>query len=308
MQQYTWSPVAGLSNSSGTAVTIYAVQSTTYQVSGTDANGCIDTTYFNLTAHPYAEAIFSGDSVSGCSPLTVNFSNSSTNADAYQWNFGNGYSSNEATPSATYTTGDYTVSLIAYSPYGCNDTLTLYNYIHAYPVPTADFTSTPEPGTVLEVKDATITFVNLSQGATAYEWYFGDGGMDSVKNPVYKYETDSLFEVMLIAISGQGCADTAYRYEQIVPDGVVFIPNTFTPNGDGKNDVFRVYGKSIKNIDMRIYDRWGDMVYFSSEQDPYWDGSMHDKMMNTAVFVYMIRIDFLNGASWYRKGDITLLR
>jgi gliding motility-associated-like protein len=93
-----------------------------------------------------------------------------------------------------------------------------------------------------------------------------------------------------------------------VPDGVVFIPNTFTPNGDGKNDVFRVYGKSIKNIDMRIYDRWGDMVYFSSEQDPYWDGSMHDKMMNTAVFVYMIRIDFLNGVSWYRKGDITLLR
>jgi gliding motility-associated-like protein len=241
-------------------------------------------------------------------PLTVYFNNNSSNADSYLWNLGNGNASNEFNPSATYTTGSYTVSLIAISPYGCNDTLTLNNYIQAYPVPTADFTSIPEPGTVLEVKDATITFTNLSQGATHYMWYFGDGTIDSIKNPVHKYNTDSLFEVMLIAINQYGCADTAYRYEQIVPDGIVFIPNTFTPNGDGVNDFFKVYGKSIKNIDMRVYDRWGEMVFFSTGTDPVWDGTLQGKPMNTAVFIYLIRIDFLNGVSWYRKGDITLLR
>jgi gliding motility-associated-like protein len=93
-----------------------------------------------------------------------------------------------------------------------------------------------------------------------------------------------------------------------VPDGVVFIPNTFTPNGDGKNDVFRVYGKSIKNIDMRVYDRWGKEVYQASELDPVWDGTSAGRIMNTAVFVYYARIEFMNGAIWERKGDVTLLR
>ncbi|MCY7363353.1 MAG: gliding motility-associated C-terminal domain-containing protein, partial [Ignavibacteria bacterium] len=104
----------------------------------------------------------------------------------------------------------------------------------------------------------------------------------------------------------------AYRLEDVVPDGIVYIPNTFTPNGDGFNDVFKVYGEGIDHVLMRVYDRWGALVYRSESRDPSWDGTLfnnEDVMdMNTAVFVYVIIIDYMDGSRDERHGDITLVR
>ena len=89
---------------------------------------------------------------------------------------------------------------------------------------------------------------------------------------------------------------------------MLFIPNTFTPNGDGVNDEFKVYGEGIIRVHMEVHDRWGTMVFESTSRDPRWDGTLFNEPMNTAVFVYLIQIDYKDGAVVFRKGDITLIR
>lgn len=99
----------------------------------------------------------------------------------------------------------------------------------------------------------------------------------------------------------------------------VYIPNVFTPNNDGKNDYFTVYGGvNVKRINnLKIFDRWGEMVFDKDNFPPNleiegWDGSIKHKdnstPFNTAVFVYSAEVEFINGEKETFKGDVTLIR
>lgn len=89
---------------------------------------------------------------------------------------------------------------------------------------------------------------------------------------------------------------------------IIYIPNVFTPNGDGRNDEFRVFGKNIERIRMKIFDRWGEMVFESNDINVGWDGTQNGKDKNPAVFVYWVKVDFRNGRSEFYEGSLTLLR
>ena len=94
----------------------------------------------------------------------------------------------------------------------------------------------------------------------------------------------------------------------IVKGGLLYVPNAFSPNGDGKNDVFYVYGSGFRNVHLSIFDRWGEMVFESYDVTVGWDGTFSGKTLPPDVFVYEADITFIDGSKKLAKGSVTLVR
>jgi gliding motility-associated-like protein len=126
----------------------------------------------------------------------------------------------------------------------------------------------------------------------------------------------------VVATDANGCSATAVTLVTVGSDPLdpdvdclsnYYIPNAFTPNGDGVNDIFFIYGRGIEEMHMRIYNRWGEMVFESFSQNNGWDGTYRGQVLNPDVYVYELRIVFCDGKRFgsndpYRKGSVTLLR
>jgi len=121
-------------------------------------------------------------------------------------------------------------------------------------------------------------------------------------------------EYAVVVSDASGCfaADTALILgattpcEIIIP--VVYIPNIFTPNGDGSNDVLYVRGQGITAFTLSIYDRWGERVFETSELTYGWDGTFHNKHMDAGVFVWQLHVEFIDGTVKNDKGNLTMTR
>ena len=94
--------------------------------------------------------------------------------------------------------------------------------------------------------------------------------------------------------------------ETIIP--VIYLPNIFSLNGDGINDVLLVRGQGIASLDLKIYDRWGELVFESTDINSGWDGTFRGKKLDNAVFVYYLSADFLSGEHISQKGNVTLAK
>lgn len=245
----------------------------------------------------------------GCAPYTVHFTNNSFGATNYTWDFGDESTSTATNPTHVYGVGVYSVTMIATNENGCRDSSGYNNLITVLPAPVAQFSVSPSPFEYVELQDATYQFVNHSQFSTHYLWYFGDGDTTNVLSPWHVYTDTGYYSAMLIAFNNIGCTDTAIEGPlTVIPKANYFIPNAFTPNDDGVNDFFFVYGQSLKAIDIKVYDRWGEMVFESEDRSIGWDGTFHGHPMNTAVFVYICNIETLAGKKYFVKGDVTLIR
>lgn len=106
----------------------------------------------------------------------------------------------------------------------------------------------------------------------------------------------------------RGCVATANITVMVENKLPVFIPNSFSPNGDGNNDVFQIFGEGIKTVDLKIFNRWGEKVYESNNQFAGWDGTYRSEMQNPSVFAYTVKITFLDDKVIDRVGSITLIR
>ncbi len=280
-----------------------------YVVTVTDANGCSATINTDVIAstYPIISANISGNN--GCIPLTVLFTNTSTNAATYNWIFGDGSTSSAVSPTHQYNqVGNFPVLLIATSATGCTDTLAM-DTVSIYETPIADFISVPWINETTLLSLAQFQFTNQSVFASTYLWNFGDGNNSNEINPAYTYTSAGDFYVTLFAFNNNGCADTiTYGPFILLADGDVFIPNTFTPNNDHMNDVFQVFGTGITSIHMWIYDRWGEMLYEENTHSPAWNGIYHNVDLNVGVYVYQLEITRYDGTIIWKKGDVTLLR
>lgn len=172
--------------------------------------------------------------------------------------------------------------------------------------PNASFAPQPAQGSVpLEVN-----FVNKSTGAKAYEWQFGDGAKASSSDPSHIYQEEGSYEAKLIARGKGSCADTAY-YSSIVVDMNIEleVPNVFSPNGDGRNESFRVKGKGIERLKGRVYNRWGQKIYAWQGVSEGWDGrtSAGNKVPEGTYF-FDIRAYAQDGTLYQREGSVTLVR
>jgi len=275
-------------------------------------NGCADTISQQITIFPLPVSNFNYSQAEGCGPLTVNFTDSSFIATgsivSWNWNFGNGETSQLQNPSTVYTaSGTYGVTLTVTSNMGCITTFTQPNIITVHPGPEAAFTPDPYEASILH---PVIEFNNQSAGANIYAWTFGDGGSSTTFEPTHTYPDTGTYLVTLWVQNSYGCIDTVTHIIRIVPEFVMYVPNAFTPNSDGINDFFTISGIGIEEVTINIFNRWGENLYTTTNVAKGWDGSLQ-KDNGTAqqdVYVYDIRVVDVFGRRHQQYGRVTLVR
>ena len=155
-----------------------------------------------------------------------------------------------------------------------------------------------------------INFNNLSQLATTYLWDFGDGGQSTDENPTHVYKEEGIYIVTLIAYDlNFGCPDTISKTFTLLPPGAIYVPNAFTPNGDGHNDFFHPVGVGVVFMNMNIYDRWGRHLTTLYNMSEMWDGrNKNGNAVQEGVYVWVIDATINDGTRVNRAGTVTLLR
>jgi gliding motility-associated-like protein len=303
---YTWDQGLG----AGNYFIVHPLQTTAYIVKLEDgcSNPAFDTVNIFMDTFPLIS--FSHDIHEGCQPLPVSFVNNSgfVPLSKFYWSFGDGTVSEDKDPSHIYMkSGTFRPLLKIVTPAGCTaaDSTSI---IFVKPTPTASFT--PGPGrTTLE--KSTIAFRNNSSGATRYAWNFGDlSAMSALRDPVHTYTDTGLFRAWLVVSNEHSCSDTAEHFISVLEDFMMYIPNAFTPNGDGLNDEFYPRGLSIKNYEMQIYNRWGQLVFKSQSNNANWNGKFFNMggEAQDGVYVYQLSATDVNDKPHHFTGSVTLLR
>ncbi|HBS85957.1 MAG: hypothetical protein A2W91_08625 [Bacteroidetes bacterium GWF2_38_335] len=262
---------------------------------------------------------FFANSTSGCEPFTVDFYN--TNLEdgmSFEWNFGdneNFNTSNVQNPEYTYEQfGVYDVSLTLTSKYGCKATSLINDFITVHPKPTALFN--PDP-VFASIVDPVVFFENNSLGAGQFYWFFGDTDSSNCYQPSHKYKEIGEYNVVLIAESSFGCADTVDSKIYIRDEFIFWAPTAFCPGRAGQNGYFFIKGRGIEADDfsMVIYDRWGEAIYntnlYSSEiPESYgWNGRVKgNEFAPTGVYSWLVKYMDSNGNRHEKAGYVTLIR
>jgi len=277
--------------------------------------GCEETFFLQFTVHPDPLAVFTASNSFGCQPVNVSFSNGSSNLEnpTYLWEFGDGNTDTQANPSHIFENpGKYDVTLTITNSTGCVNTLTVNNLVEVFEVPVADFSADPQAATI---DNPTIRFTDLVNiPYKLIEWDFGDGATDSVPSPRHTYGAPGNYMVVMYTETGNGCWDRDTLEIGIVEDIKVFVPNAFSPNGDGINDCFSVGGTTGDVIDVFriiIYSRWGQLVYESQISSPecVWDGKdMDGNIVTSDTYVFRIFGTNFRGAKKVFEGIVMVVK
>lgn len=254
----------------------------------------------------------------GCAPLTVALPDLDLGSGlAYAWNLGNGTTSDLPAPTVTYTAGTWDLSLVVSTALGCTQSTTATGQVIAHAPPTAAFSASPW---TTDAANATIVFTNESSGAiTAYDWQFGDGGTASVPDPSYTFTDVGTFDVELWVQDNHGCVDSVSHPVTITPYYDITIPTAFTPNPNGSgggawdpndlsNDVFYPFARFVDDFRMRIFNRWGELVFESTDMRIGWDGYYRGQLSPQDVYVVQAWFRFVDGKEISKLSDLTLLR
>jgi gliding motility-associated-like protein len=297
-----------------TTPTITGLGGGTYVVIVSDSLGCvaaIDTVVLGGIA-PNANFTFSNPA--GCAPLCNVFTdNSNPNCSTIFWDFGDGNTSTQSNPVHCYTTaGTFSVSMICTDPSGCADTVVQGNIITVYPVPVASFTTSPSQVIVSPASTPVqVCFTNTSVNGNFYSWDFGASGNGDTSystNPCYTYMDTGTYCVDLVCVSAQGCADTTVQCVTIIPDFNITYPNVVTPNGDNVNDTWHVTSVGLKDLEVHIYNRWGELVYEFSGITGGWNGKHKSgKMCSDGTYYYVAVATGITGEVKEDKGFIELI-
>lgn len=314
---YVWTPSATMSTPNAASSDVLPITTTTYQVIGTDANGCSDTDAVTVLVYDLPNANFSAPVIDGCSPVTVNLADNSNISSGtitnYIWNVeGQGVSN---TPNTTYTfvnPGAYDVQLIVVSDNGCMDTMSIADYINVYSIPVAGFFATPNPAELNSVIDFTNT---SSLDAVNFLYDFAGEGSSTAPSPTFQFSYADTFNVTLYVSTIHGCSDTTSGIIIVNDVSEIWIPNGFTPgNLDGLNDFWFPIGRNLDKgnvtIEVEVFDRWGVSVFYSNTSDKPWTGKLGNTQADCPQDVYVYKIYFKNekGDDFNYTGHVNLIR
>jgi gliding motility-associated-like protein len=283
-----------------------------YIVTITDANGCTAVTNDVLASPPPLIANFTVSDNVVCLPSTVTFTNSSIGTfNTVLWTFSNGttYSSNQFTANFT-NLGCVDVTMLITSANGCTADTTINSAVCVVPGPTAAFsTVTPE----IDFVTGELEFINNSQNYTGSVWQFGDGGSSILDNPIHTYPPYTIdnYNVTLVVYDANGCTDTVTGIVESNDVVRLTVPNAFTPNGDGLNDVFTpVISNStqVKYYRFEVYNRWGQIVFESNKPGDGWDGKYKGKLVQFGTYTWKVSYDVTDQGSTNADGHVTLVK
>lgn len=297
---YVWSPMGPV---------VSPTVSTGYTVSVIDANGCADVSEsVSVTVFPVAVPLLMVDEPIGCAPHCVRLSSSGIpQGAAVQWSLGDG----SVVPDALQLDhcyageGTFIVTLTTTDAEGCQGAADTEVVSWPAPVPVL----VPDP-LVATIDDPVIDFQDASIGTVSWQWSFGDGGMSMERTPAHRYSSVGCFPVSLLVTDANGCTGDATA-EVCVEDAMaLWVPNAFTPDADGHNDVFGVVTTlaSTDHFALAVFDRWGNRVFMTNSLGSSWDGTANGLPLPDGVYGWSLELQDRTGTLHHARGHVTLLR
>ena len=303
-QTYTWTPANGLSCVQCPDPTFIATDNASFMVTGIDANGCVDSDMVNITViqkNPYSF----GSNAEICVGASVNlFANG---GDSYEWLPASGLSSpNASNPIATpETTTEYMVIIRQGNCFTDTGIVT----IKVHPVPTVD-----AGGDQTIIAGNSVTLFANATHTDHYRWTPAeDLSCNTCQSPDASPKKTTTYTVSVSNNFGCEAKDDVTIFIKC-DNSQVFLPNTFTPNGDGNNDRFVPQGKGVGVVRrFRIFNRWGETIYdvenlMINDENRGWDGTYKGEAMKPDVYVYVVDALCETGEPMQIKGDISLIR
>lgn len=275
-----------------------------YTVTVTDASNCTATVSVSIGQNDgpviylsASDASCYGDNDGSASVVAIG----GTAPYTYQWNNGettdtiNGLTAGNYTVTATDSTGCFsTDSIIILQPDAISVTI--------FPV---DTIAAGEPVTIQII-------TQTNPGTTSYLWEPATGlSCTDCPEPTANVAQSTFYA---LTIDNNGCIASDSVWITVVADTAIndtialYIPTAFSPNNDGKNDVYYIYGKGIKNISWSVFDRWGELVFTANDINSGWNGTMHDQLLPPGLFVVDVSVELINLSTVHKTQSIMLMR
>lgn len=268
--------------------------------------GCSDTLTKRIKIIAKPQASFVLSQRKGCVPFLLTLTNTSTQAQTCQWDFGDGNISTVQNPAHTYNTpGKYKITLVAQ-----NETCThvFQDSIEVFLPPSADFTANPTYVNLSVGASANINFTSQLSGTGNVSWNFGDGNTSKELNPTHTYTEGGRYDVSLTYTDTLStCTVTLTKKQYIFIDMQenIFVPTAFTPNGDGNNDFFEVKTSGVYQVKVMVFNRWGEKVFENDGNTVFWNGGNAPE----GVYSYIVTCKGLITDRFLQKaGTVTLIR
>ena len=262
-----------------------------------DINRCEDDTLITIPYFPIPQdIIIQPNTFVGCLPAPIQFNNlSSPINDAYDilWDFGDGNQDTMISPLHIYSDlGQFSVGLEITSPLGCFTSDFFPFLIQTLESPVADFSFTPD---VLDSNNPVISITDESLDAVSWQYIINDEESFFQPDITFEFRDTGIQKVELIVIHPSGCTDTLTQFIDVLPVSSVFLPNAFSPNGDGKNDIFKPKGNffGVEDYTLTIFNRWGHKVFETSEPDIGWNGKVKNVGRDSPLGVYVYKLSYI---------------
>jgi gliding motility-associated-like protein len=282
--------------------TVTPANNASYTVTGTSAAGCIDTAVANVIVNPLPIITVTNDTI--CEGLNATL----TAAGALSYVWSNNAVTNPLVVSPTKS-GNNLYTVTGTDVNGCS--ASNIGSVTVYPKPGADFSVAPIPAIVTY---PTITFTDQSSpDVTYWHWDFGNGDSlaPSTPSPVYTYPAEEkTYTVTLVVHNAGFCYNSVTHQVVIGPEYSFFIPNAFTPDGDGINDTFFGKGKGIIEYELMIFDRWGNFIFYADDLNKGWDGKANGgaEVAQQDVYVWKVNLMDIFNKKHSFIGTVTILR
>jgi gliding motility-associated-like protein len=262
-----------------------------------------------IVAATYPPVQFYSDQIVGCPPLDVNFITSNLKSNyVYEWNLDETYvNANNDTVLFTFKeSGFKTITLDVTSDSGCISSLEYNNMVEVYPTPEAHFSYNPN---VVSNLNPNVSFTDLSSDAESWEWIINSSAVITDQNFSYLFEETGIQTATLVVKNNTGCLDTISKEINVIEESIMNVPNTFTPNGDGINDIFKPVSQGIESqgYEMNIFNRWGDLLFTSKDINIGWDGTALNDVAQDGVYIYKIQFNNHHKAAQFQEGHVLLI-
>jgi len=315
---YTWPQgVQGSQNGMGTGICAGP-----YDATVTDANGCTVLVPFVITEPANVTPSFQGDVLSGCSPHTVNFVNTTAGNSILTTvvDFGDGSTQTvnglQAFDHTYEIPGAYDVSITITTNDGCVYSISYTDYISVYENPNANFTISPNNISSLEGQTSLLN--SSSNDVTNWNWVIPDGNPATSSNenvtPIqFPIGTEATYPVTLYVTTANGCVDSITYFVTVVSEVLLFAPNTFTPDGDEFNQTWEIFisGIDVYDFELRLYNRWGETVWESHDPSVGWDGTYANsgRIVQDGTYTWTITCaDQFNDEKYTFNGHVTVIK
>lgn len=313
---FNWSH--GPSATGGNSIQPYVpTNDETIQVSVTDAcESSMQTGAIELGLHEVPEPTFEAADMALCEPAMfdlVNTTDPAMVANSF-WEITDGtfYENQNQILTSVLPAGQYGVQLTVISPDGCIGTTNIPAYLQSLKKPKAQFNFSPSPVTMFNTE---VKMGNFSADADYYEWEFENGSpaYSEEANPTTTFPEGVVdnYRVRLFAISEEGCLDTLDKIVEVQSEKIIYVPTSFTPNGDLYNNKWEMHmaGLVPQSFHLQVFNRWGQLVFESFDIENFWDGTYKGRVVPEGMYQYNIEAeDAITAEKYSWSGHVTVLK